>query len=93
MRHLAEKNLKSVMAFIIRKKFEPEVEVQDMVEDPPHNRRALSLAARSRITFSEAGRRKSDQLALPTQGLLFTTMGDQPALIWADAILTFSSLC
>ena len=51
------------------------------------------MAARSRITSSDAGRRKSELLALPTQGLLFTTLADQSAVIWADAILTPSSEC
>ena len=49
-RQLAEKNLESEMAFVIRKKFKPAVEVQqDMVEAPFHNRRALSMAARRRV--------------------------------------------
>ena len=81
------------MAFITREKFKPAVEVQVMVEDPSRNRRAPTMAARSRVTFSDAGRHKSEVLALPTQGLLFTTLADQSAVIWADAILTLSSEC
>ena len=51
------------------------------------------MAARSRVTSSDAGKHKSELLALPTQGLLFSTMADQSAVIWADAILTLSSEC
>ena len=39
------------------------------------------MAARSRVTSSDAGRRKSELLALPIQDLLFTTMADQSAVI------------
>ena len=51
------------------------------------------MAVRIRVTFSDAGRCKSELLALPTQGLLFTTLADQSAVIWADAILTLSREC
>ena len=81
VRHMAEKNLESEMAFIIRKKFKSAVEVQQvMPEDPSLNRRALSMAARSIVSSSDAGRRKSELLALPTQCLLFTTLTDASAL-------------
>ena len=62
--------------------------------DPPRNRRALiSMATRSRVTSTDAARRKSELLALPTQGLFFTTLADQSAVIWADAIMSLSSEC
>ena len=49
VRHLAEKKLESEMALLGRNK--PALVVQQvMAEDPSSNRRALSMAARSRIT-------------------------------------------
>ena len=51
MKDMAEKNQESEMSSIITEKFKPAIEEQQaMVEDPPRNRRALSMAARSRVT-------------------------------------------
>ena len=64
-----------------------------MAEDPSRNTQEPYPWLLGAVTFSDAGRRKFKPLALPTQGLLFTSMASQSAMIWADAILTLSSEC
>ena len=96
VRHLAEKNLETESKSI-RKIFKPSIEVkQTMVEDPSQRRKALLKAVKNRVSYSDANRRKSELLALPVQGLLFTIitiLGTGPTTIWTDAIRSLPNEC
>ena len=97
VRHLAEKNLETEIKSI-RKIFKPSMEVQQtMVDDPSWSRKALLKAVKNRITYSDANRCKSELLALPVQGLLFTTittiLATHPTKIWTDAIRSLPNEC
>ena len=74
MRHLAEKNLVTEIKSI-RKIFKPSIEVQEtMVEDTSQSRKSLLKAVKNKVAYSDASRCKSEILALPVQGLIFTTI-------------------
>ena len=95
VRHLAEKNLETEIKFI-RKIFKLSIEVQQtMVEDPSQSRKALLKAVKNRVTYSDASRYRSEFLALPIQGLLFTitTLATDPTTIWTDAIRSLPNEC
>ena len=96
VRHLAEKNLETKIKSI-RKIFKPSTEVQQtMVEDPSQSRKALLKAVKNKVAYSDASRHKSELLALPVQGLLFTiitTPAKDPTKIWTDAIRSLPNEC
>ena len=74
MRHLAEKNLETEIKSI-RKTFKQSIDVQQtMVVDPSQSRKALLKAVKNKVAYSDACRCKSEILALPIKGLLFTTI-------------------
>ena len=67
-----------------------------MVEDPSQSKKAFLKAVKNKVAYSDASRRKSELLALPVQGLLFTTittLGTDPTKIWTDAIRSLPNEC
>ena len=67
-----------------------------MVEDPSQSRKALLKVVKNRVAYSDASRLKSELLALPVQGLLFTTittLATDPTKIWTDAIRSLPNEC
>ena len=67
-----------------------------MLKDPSQSRKVLLKVVKNRVTCIDASRRKSELLALPVQGLLFTittTLENDQTTIWTDAIKSLPSEC